>query len=683
MNLKNIPANIFVLILFMLLSPMALATDEFIGIESVFRKPLQVLNINRFAINLASYPQPVNFKSVNNLNKINDNLIYQVKVKVKSNIYYRVVTGNYETQALAKRELDKLKGLFPGAWIYSRSRNEQKKIKEQVTVVDKRLPAKKEVKIKQSASSTQFANKLLSQARQELIDQNYARVITISDKVIEVGDEIQKQRAMELSGIARERQRKFAQAIAIYTEFLNLYPESKLSAKIRDRLNGLKTMRLEPKKRLAKKQRDSKESSWNIYGSFSQYYRDDVIDQENEDSEEVNSTLVSDINLFARRKSDKEVLVLRFDGGVVNDFIDDESDSRISRAMISYSNENSDYQVIGGRQSRTAKGVLGRFDGLIFNSLNHDVDYSVYLGYPVQSSYDDIKTDRQFFGGSLNFSPLNKLEMDVYLVHQEVSGLTDRQAIGTEFQYRNDKGFLFGIIDYDTFYSELNNITAITNYRVNEKWVLNLTYDYRNSPLLTTLNALQGQSVEDIDGLKVLFSDDEIYQFAQDRTSKSQNLFAGSSYQIDDKHQLYLSLSLSSIEATEASGGVSEVPASNDTHIAGDYTIRGYFFTDDYTTFGLRLSSTSSSDILSLRTRSRFAGTKNLRYDPRLRLDYRKSKDSDVDQWILKPSFKLTYKPNKKISLEASIGIEYSNFELPELNDQVAYNLFMGYVYQF
>jgi len=683
MHHKNLSIRILRLLCVVMISPSVLADGGFIAIESFFAKPLQVLQVNKFAINLISNTKPLKPGSIRNFNKLYDSLIYQVKVKVKGITYYRLVIGNYESQELAKQQLKKVKGFYPGAWIFARSSSERQSLKKLLTIVDKKRVVKKKMGFKTSISGAKLIDKLMSQAKQELIDQNYQRVVAIADKILEIGNDAHKQNAMEYLGLARERQNKFAQAIAIYKEFLKTYPDSKLAPKISNRLEGLKTMRMEPKKRLMRKERGVEESSWNIYGSWSQYYLNDLIERADGDSEEVNSQLVSDINIIARRKSNKQALVLRFDGGIANDFIDSETDARISRAMVRYTDDEADYQVIGGRQSRTAKGVPGRFDGIVFDRINHDINFSFSAGYPVQSSYDDVEAERRFLGGSLNFSPYDKIDVDVYMVLQEVSGLTDRQALGTEFQYRNGRGFLYGIIDYDAFYSELNNFTTITNYRIDDNWVVNLTYDYRNSPLLTTVNALQGQTVDNIADLKSLLTDEEIYQFAEDRTSKSQNFFVGSSYQIDEKQQLYLSLSLSLIEATKASGGIAETPESDDIYLAGDYTVRGFFTNEDYTTLGLRLSDTSSSEIISLRARSWFAGVNSLRYDPRLRLDYRKSKTSDIDQWIFKPSFKLTYKPTKNLNLEASVGIEYSNFDLPEFDDQITYNLLLGYVYRY
>jgi hypothetical protein len=539
------------------------------------------------------------------------------------------------------------------------------------------------VKSSSTTKNQEFATELLSQARQLLLDQNYGRIITLGEKIIEIGSVQQKQQAMELMGIARERQQKFAQAQAIYSEFLSLYPDSELAPRIENRLNGLQTMQLEPRERMKMPQARPVESLWDFSGSLSQYYRDDRISTKEDGNEEVNQALVSDISLFARRKTDDQAIVIRFDGGLVNDFLDNEDDTRLSRAQVRFTDEASNYQWIVGRQNRTARGVLGRFDGLVFDTINHSVDYSLFLGYPVASSNDGLDTDAQFFGTSVNFSPGDRVDVDIYLLQQDRLGLTDRQAIGSEVQYRNDQGFFYGMLDYDTFYSDLNYITAIFNYRVSDQWALNTTYDYRNSPLLTTRNALQGQAVKDLDALGDLFTEDEIYQLAEDRTSKNQNLVVGSNYQLDDMRQLYLSLSLSSTEATETSGGITASPAYDSMNLSVEYSERNFFVDGDFSSFGSRLSESDTSSIISLRGRTRIPGSGSLRYDPRLQLDYRHSKDSDVNQWILKPSFKLSYKPRRHFSMDASLGIEYSEYDLPELNDHVAYNLFIGYVYQF
>ena len=684
-------------ILLLLPSPLLSATVDVLAIEGFLQRPDASETVFPYVINLASLPATLDRTAVRHFDKLGDGLIYFVKVKVNGVIYYRLSMGNFESRRQAQQTMGNIKPYYPDAWIGIKSEFEQTLLKEEIvsvressepkveaTVVEKPLSVTETEPVKRVVSS--LAEKLSRQAKEEFLNEDYTRVIKISDKLMEIGDISQQQKAMELAGLARERQRKFAQAIAIYKQFLELYPNSDLQPRITARLQGLQTMNLSPRQRLAEKKTVvvETEPKWDLRGGLSQYYRNDLIDRGELDNEDVNKALVTDIDLYARRKTDGSTLTIRFDGGVVHDQIDEETDSRISRALVSYTDIDYGFAITGGRQSRTAKGVYGRFDGFVYEGLSHpDINYGLHTGYLVDSSFDKLNSDRRFLGGSINFEPYNFLEVDIYLLHQEVFNLTDRQAIGTEFQFRGDKGFFYGIVDYDIFYENLNNITAITNYRYSDSWTVNLTIDYRNSPLLTTTNAIQGQGVDTVDELTQLFSDEEIYDLAEERTSKSQNLFAGVSYQIDDVRQLYISLSYTSVEAAEASAGVPEIPASDDIHISTEYSIRGFFFSDDFSSFGVRVSDTSSAETVSIRGRTRFPGPGDIRYDPRIRFDYRKSQNSDVQQWILSPSIRLTYQYGRSTSFEGSLGIEYSNFDLPELDNQTVYALFLGYVYQF
>lgn len=688
---------VFLCLAFLLPGELLAVSVEIVAVDNFLKAPPALSQIFPYVINLVSHKSPLEQSAIKPFDKLADDLIYYSRVKVDGATYYRLSLGNFDTRRQAQIALDRVKPYFPGAWIGKRTDEEKKLLSAAIEVVGS-VPVV--AKVKQSvpgeiseplktrsniSAVDTLANKLSEQIRAEFLDKNYQQVIRISDKLIELGDLEQRQQAMELAGLARERQGKFAQAIAIYQEFLALYPESELKPRVKQRLQGLQTMNLDPKQPIASREASQEDfTSWDMRGGISQYYRKDLLDRDEFKNEPVNEVFVTDVDIYAQRKTATTSTVIQFDGGIINDQIDDENYNSISRALVSYSDTALGFQVTGGRQTRTAKGVYGRFDGFVYQGLSQaDFDYSLHTGYLVESSLEASDSNRPFYGGSIHFSPYEAVEMDVYVLHQEVFGLTDRQAVGTEFQILADQGFLYGIVDYDIFFGDLNNVTAISNYRYNDQWTFNLTYDYRNSPLLTTTNAIQGQGVESIDELQMLFTNREIYQLAEDRTSKSQNVFAGASYQIDMDHQLYLSLSLSTIESTKASAGVPEIPASDDIYLSGEYSIRGFFYTDDYSSFGLGVSDTSSAETISLRARSRFPGPGGFRYDPRIRIDFRESQNSNIEQWILAPSITLTYQYGRNTSFEGSFGIEYSNFDLPELDDQRVYDIFLGYVYQF
>ena len=49
------------------------------------------------------------------------------------------------------------------------------------------------------------------------------------------------------------------------------------------------------------------------------------------------------------------------------------------------------------------------------------------------------------------------------------------------------------------------------NYSFEDGSTVSWSADYRNSPTLETRNALQGQSVSSLDGLRQIFTEEEIY----------------------------------------------------------------------------------------------------------------------------------------------------------------------------
>jgi hypothetical protein len=665
------------------------ASVEFIRIEKTIlvpqRPPGEILP---YSIILESSGKPIKKGNFQNIT-LKNNLTYLTRVKVDRKTYYRLVTGNFKSARQARQSLNGIIKFFPNAWINLRSRKERQELARLIKPDKKNRSAKKsaapeKITRRKSVAVWLPLDKLLEQAKQEFLNKNYSRVLSICERLIKTGNLEQNQHAMELKGIVKERQNQFAEAIAIYQDFLILYPDSDMSSRIQSRLTGLETMIMEPKRNIEPLRRPG-DSDWTIHGAFSQYYREITIQSDNDqDIDIVHSALATDVELLAKRKTDSSTMVLLFDGGIYRLIEEEENDSRISQALIKYTDNHRGYQLTGGRQRGTAKGVYSRFEGFVYKGMpNPGFNYSVYFGTPVPSSYDKARTDYQFAGTSFHFSPFSKAEMDIYLLQQNVSDLTDRQAIGTEFVYRHGDSYLFNLIDYDLFYEELNSLTLTGSFPYNEKLSFYLSYDFHHSPLLATGNALAGQTVSSIDELKGLFSDDEIYQLAQDRTSQGHNFNLASHYQLDLSRQLYLSFSYASLEKTIASAGVAENPATEYLDLAADYSIRGYFFSDDSTSFGLRLSGTESTHIASLRARSYIRGSNNMGYDSRIRLDFRENKDSGEEQWVLKPSIKLTYRPARRHSFEGSMGIKYFISDSSLNDDQTTYDLLLGYLYRF
>jgi len=703
--IKSLAGIIWVSLWFIFMPEVLAASYEFVGLQIVSGEPAEAVRVQPLAIVLDSSAQPYTGLSSIQQDTLQGQFVYQTKVKVKGKTYHRLALGNFASTADAKAALTKLKPVFIDAWIYQRSNPERQQLRtllndsgdNQETAAGKPQPAEA------GKVRADTAEDLLTAARQEFLNENYARVIALTEKISaeygtadstknlpQVRESLElagttRERQAELAGSVGERKARFNQAVVLYETVLDTDPPAEVATRISNRLQGIRTMSVEPRARLAEQVRTPDEDGWNYRGSLLQYYRDDIIDGLNNDDdgpESVNRLFVTNVGLQMQRSTEAEVWAIGLDASLINDLHEDDSDSSVSNANLSYTTD--DLRLVGGRQTRTLTGLNQRFDGVSYKDTSRSEYQLTYaLGYLVESYYDDIDTDHSFYGANVSFSPYDSVDIDLYFINQEISGLTDRQSIGSEIQYRQGASFVYTIIDYDVFYEDLNKITLISNYRYNAQWDFNLTADYGYSPTLSTLNALQGQTAESIDKLTDRLTDNQIYQLARDRTSRAGNLYFGSSYQIDTDRQLYFDFSYFDLDATEESDGVLAIDDTDHTQVSLDYSVRGYFSADDYSTVGARLTNSTTSDTQSVRLRSRFAGYLGLIYDPRIRLDNRQGKEGRADQWVLNTALKLTYRATRKLNFETDFGVEYSDLDLPDLDRQITYRLYAGYTYFF
>jgi tetratricopeptide (TPR) repeat protein len=705
-------------------SPMATAASfEFMGVESVFRNPPETSEMHTYAIVITSNRRQYSDLPKKYRRTLQDFFVYQTQVKVDGETYYRLAAGNFSDSKPARAALQQLRQSFPYAWIYRRSAPEIKQLThfldqssaapgsqsieiardsiQNLPETAKAAPETIKTAPDSAAAATGMApdapgrakatsagekaapdsaSQLLDSARQEFIDANYARVIAIADKVVETGNLSQAREALELAGITRERQGKFEQAIVLYEALLDTDPSAEDASRIQGRIEGIRTMSLAPKSRIETKQQQRDPDAWNFRGIVQQFYLDDVIESSEEGSEAINRTLITDVDMFIEKRTDTDTLAFRIDAGLVSDFLDSSNESRVSNANVQY--ERDEFRLIGGRQTRTLTGVYGRFDGLTFSDLSHsDFQLSYGFGFLAESPFDDPDSDRPFYGANLEFSPYPGFDVDLYLIDQEIDDLTDRQAVGGEVMFQNQAGYVYGFADYDFFYELWTNFSLISNFQVNAILSLNATLSQGYLPTLSTINALQGLPVATIDELKDVFTDDQIYRLAQDRSSEAQNIIIGTNFRFDSTRYLYISFSSFKLDETVASGTADATPSYEDLLLSVDYSFRGLFYQSDYATLGARISDSDTNETVSINMRTRFTGYKGISFDPRLELDRRTDKDEGFDQWIVRPSIKMQYRLSKKLNLEGTLGIEYSDLDLPELDDQTIYSIYLGYFY--
>ncbi len=525
---------------------------------------------------------------------------------------------------------------------------------------------------------------LKDEAEVAMTSGDYRRAIQIYTKLLEFPDEETRREAQELLGLARERNGQLAHAKAEYESYLQLYPEGEGAERVRQRLSGLLTARAVPKEKLRKAK---EKTGWlkELYGSLSQFY------DRNSSSTEITgttvdistttvdrSTLRSDLDVNARLRNDAWDIHTLFIGGYDKDFLDEsDDDSRVSALYLDVLDRqrNIDFRV--GRQTRSTGGVLGRFDGGFLNyQLFPKMSVNAVGGYPVESSTDNLDTDKHFYGLSFDFGTFaNYWDFNTFYIRQEAEGIKDREAVGGELRYFHPNRSVFSLVDYDIYYSELNLFLLTGNVIFPDRTTLNLSVDYRKSPLLTTSNAIIGQNaipgregIESVaDLLDLGLSEDEVKDLANDRTAESKSVTVGVSRPLNDKFQISADFAASKLTGTDASGGVEAVLETGTDYFYSTQLIGSSLIKEgDIAIVGLRYADTANADTISLNLNTRYPISRSWRFNPRFDVSYRDNKDDDGEQIVFRPSLRMEYVWRKRYHLELEGGAEFSDEKLTD-----------------
>lgn len=512
---------------------------------------------------------------------------------------------------------------------------------------------------------------MLTDANQAMLDKNYRRAVLLFTKIRELSNDQIRPHVQELLGVARELNGQLAHAKAEYLQFLQDYPNSKDVDRVKQRLNALITAAKTPKQKLraARHQKVVDGSEWDsqFYGSFSQVYYRDQISPENQNSQIVRSDLASDLDFIAKASKGELNFKGQFIGSYREDFRSDKTkdNSEFRPSIISVEAKHSGTGLYAriGRQSRTTGGVLGRFDGVhTAYEINSKTTLNAIYGYPVISSKKaKINTEQTFYGVSLDVGTIwDGWDLNSYYIAQQNAGIKDREAVGGEIRYFDPNMSFFTLLDYDISYQEVNIFLLLANWTVTTDTSLNLVLDYRNSPILTTTNAIQGQGVDELQDLFERFDQDELRQLAKDRTAASKSVTTGITHQLSDDMQIIGEVSITEIGETVASGGVEANPGTDMEYFYSVQLIANKLvFDNDMMILGVRLSDTERSDSYQFNANWRINASREFRINPRFRIDYRQDKSDDDNRWLVRPSIRMDYRFKKWVKLELDIGYEW------------------------
>jgi hypothetical protein len=662
-----------------------------------------------YVINLTSSTTPFLAKELPDLEEFLTYRLYTTTLDKDGKKLQRLRLGFFKSMAEAKNIKKALMAHYPYAWITRAPVAERIRSSESVLTVTMPVPrvtnttvteamAKPSVPVATqtqgagTALSSERLDSLMQEARDKMTEKDYAGAIRLYTKILQTPDNKYSQDALEFLGLARERNGQLAHAKMVYRDYLERYPEGEGTERVKQRLAAVVTARKKPRDKLRTTQTQAspeQQSDWDLFGGFSQYYRRDENTTGLDDAEITTvsqSSVNSNIDITGRRRSSNYDLRTRFTGGYLHDFLNDgvNSDTTVSSMYFDAQDMQRDLSMRIGRQSRSTGGVLGRFDGLLLGfPLGNKFAVSAVGGFPVESSTDSFDdANRYFYGLTLEAEGFAKgWDANAFVIEQQVDGLTDRRAIGGELRYFDPTRSFFSLIDYDIYFNELNIWQLLGNWTLPDKTTVNLVADYRRSPILTTKNALMGQTVTSIDDLQDSFSSSEINDLARDRTATSKLVTLGVSRPMNEKLQLSGDITALNLSDTDNSGGVEATEGTGTDLIYNLQLIGSNLISQgDITIFGLRYADGDDRDIYSLNFNTRYPVTRDLRVNPRFRMDYRKNRNDNTDQMIYRPSLRMEYRIKRRLRLEAEIGGEYSDREIVEGSDQdSSYFVNLGY----
>jgi len=644
-------------------------------------KAKKVRSINKndknWSVNIQSSVDKLAINSMPEDIKNKDTYLYTTKFTSRDNkIWTRYRVGPFMSESDAKTWTEKARKYYPGAWLTQIDKEEYR-----LALNGSKLLNMKNWLGKSSASDIPKTSKdMLNAARWALSTDDLDTAIRLYGKILRMPRNDQQALAQEFLGVARMRKGQLAQARLAWKQYLLNYPEGEGALRVEQRLQGLYTAQLNPLQQKDKPgmmaKNNQKPSNWKVVSGLSQYIREDSVYLEAEDESTTQvHYLLTDINTRATHKGENWITQMQFSGGYSYDFLDDGpgNRSRVSTAYIDLKQADGPMFTRLGRQSRTFSGLFGRFDGALFGyDINDKLTAKVVAGYPVQSSSDvTLDTDRNFYGVALDLNELLKnWKLSAYMIQQNNQSYEDRQAVGLESRYTSKNGTLYGKVDYDYLFKELNSLTLVANWRIFNKTQLRFSVDHRASPFFTLNNAILGQQVDDIQQFIDLtgYTQEQLQVLAADRTAKLTYANMGITYPISSKLQAGFDISLSNLTGTPT---LEAIPGSPNTFGLEMVEDTGNEFTYAFQLFGSSWLVENDSSTISFRhfdgqlqSREtmdlswRFPLTRKLRINPRIKFDSRNIFKTDITQTTWRASIKTNYRWTRKTRFEFETGYE-------------------------
>ena len=489
--------------------------------------------------------------------------------------------------------------------------------------------------------------RITAEARIAMQERDYDAAIRLYTKLLEFPEHPARPQAQEYVGLARERKGQLAQAKLEYQEYLRRYPDGAGADAVRQRLAALVTL-----EGASRPTRDAPDGSrWQVSGAVAQDYRRDqnTVTTAGASANGIGQSAVdSEADLQLVRRGDAYDFRARVFAGYLHDLGvvpgSSASQLRLPQAYVEVDDTRSHWAGRVGRQSQTAGGVFGSYDGAYFDWLvRPQLKISFAAGAPLETYTASFQHARQFASMGVELLGVRPgLDLTAFASQQNASGILDSREVGAEARYYANGHSLVGQLVYDASYHALDAATILASWALPGRWMLTGIGDHRRSPFLGTYNALIGQPTTSLDALVNTLGSEAVRALARARSGTSDTFTLGLQRPIGERLQWGSDVTMSRYEGTVASGGVAATPGSGTALSISSQLLGGGWLVDsDMNTVGVSYSTRAGTRAASLYGSARYPLGPALRIGPRLQLSYTRGSDPATGTsagWSASPS---------------------------------------------
>jgi hypothetical protein len=636
-----------------------------------------------FAVNLDSQREPFTQDAIDLAAQRLKTPVFVSQAELEGEKWYRLRAGPFDRQSIADQVLRAAASDYPRAWL---AVGDEAAGAPAATVAEAPLPPIERIGVDPplDAASRQA---LLNDARKALNAHDFAQAVALLTKLQRQPEFPERAQAQELLGLARERAGQLAHAKAEYEEYLRRYPHGAAAERVRERLRILRNAAVGVQ---VSGGGAESQLGWRTSADVSQLY---IRDSTQLTSAGVTTQfapqngILNDANVLTRRRGENLDFVGRLSAGIEKDFGGGGpgTQTRVSAAYLELDDRALGLTGRVGRQIDYQDGALGTFDGVaVAYQFRRNWSLEGTVGMPVESVLEGLQTDRRLETLALAYNSLNaRWHASTFIATQQFDGRRDRQAVGGQVSYFVPRATVVGLIDYDTAYHSFNAASLLGTLQLPDRWTLSYDAERRNSPVLTTRNALIGQPVTTLTALSQTFTDEQIFQLARDRTPTLSLFEVSATRPLGERFQFTADVIETATGATIDSGGVAAQPSNRDLAYQLQFFGNSLFKTGDFNLLVLRYDKESTERVLSAAVTSRFALFGAWRLSPRFRVDEQQLSSDGSHQLLYAPSLRLDYQRERRM-FEFEFGYQIGRNELTlQPSETRGYFLDIGYRYGF